>query len=103
MLLEPLRQPVALIHHRVLSPARSSREITAKAKRLCRSRRVSRSHIGHIPSSRFVKVVMDDVLSIGRGRVDRQGGGTTNLYVSGVTLGVSDLNRAKQFYGEVLG
>ena len=73
------------------------------AKRLCCSRCVSRSPIGHIPSARFVKVVTDDFLSIGRGRVDRQGEGTTNLYVSGITLGFSDLNRAKQFYGEILG
>ena len=73
------------------------------AKRLCRSRCVSRSLIGHIPSPRFVKVVKDDNLSIGRGRVDRQGGGTMNPYVSGITLGFSDLNRAKQVYGEVLG
>jgi hypothetical protein len=103
MILELLRQLVALIHHRVLSPARSSREIIAKAKRLCRSRCVSRPRIGHIPSSRFVKVVTDDVRSIGRGRVDRQGGSTMNPYVSGMTLGVSDLNWAKQFYGERLG
>jgi hypothetical protein len=45
MLLEPLRQPVALIHHCALSPARSSREITAMAKRLCCSRCLSRSSV----------------------------------------------------------
>ena len=64
LLVEPLGQPVPLIHPRALSPARSSREITAKAKRLCRSRCVARSRSGHIPASRFVKVVTDDVRSM---------------------------------------
>jgi hypothetical protein len=58
--IDPLRQPVALINPRNLSPARSSREISAKAKRLCRSRCLSRSLVGHNPLPRFVKVVTDD-------------------------------------------